>query len=72
MVLPRAMEEEEWRMTIDDERKKEDRRGNVDLYMIGVVVGAMIIQCDQFQTIKRGLSLFSAVNSKRSNGDCLC
>jgi len=35
MVLPRAMEEEEWRMTIDDVRnKKEDRRGNVDLYMM--------------------------------------
>ena len=39
MVLPRAMEEEEWRMTIDDERKKEDRRGNVDLYMMVGVVG---------------------------------
>lgn len=39
MVLPRAMEEVEWRMTIDDERKKEDRRGNVDLYMMVGVVG---------------------------------
>ena len=39
MVLPTAKEEEECRMTIDDERKKDDRRGNVDLYMmVGVVV----------------------------------
>ena len=65
MVLPRAMEEEEWRMTIDDERKKEDRRGNVDLYMmVGVVVGAIeptLFQCDQFQTINRGLFTLSSL-----------
>ena len=70
------MEEKEWRMTIDDERKKEDRRGDVDLYMIGVVVGTCVysvrsipndqtgiepIQCCQFQTIKWGLFMLAVV-----------
>ena len=61
-------------MTIDDERKKEDRRGNVDLYMmVGWWWGALEpilpndqtgiepIQCYQFQTIKWGLFMLAVV-----------